>query len=126
SSDLFVDPFNDQTLYSLWTLVTKSTDGGKSWDVVTPYSKVHPDHHAIWLNPRRPGHLIEGNDGGLNISWDAGASWRFVENLPVAQFYHIRVDNQLPYNVYGGMQDNGSWRGPAYSWIGTGIGNRSE
>ena len=122
-SDLLVDPFNDQTLYSLWTLVTKSTDGGKSWDVVTPYSKVHPDHHAIWLNPRRPGHLIEGNDGGLNISWDAGASWRFVENLPVAQFYHIRVDNQLPYNVYGGMQDNGSWRGPAYSWIGTGIGN---
>ena len=122
-SDLFVDPFNDQTLYSLWTLVTKSKDGGKSWNVVTPYSKVHPDHHAIWLNPRRPGHVIEGNDGGLNISWDAGVSWRFVENLPIAQFYHIRLDNQLPYNVYGGMQDNGSWRGPAYSWIGTGIGN---
>ncbi|MDG1253105.1 MAG: hypothetical protein P8N56_05435 [Schleiferiaceae bacterium] len=122
-SDLFVDPFSDQTLYSLWTLVSKSTDGGKTWDITTPYSKVHPDHHAIWLNPRRPGHVIEGNDGGLNISWDAGASWRFVENLPVAQFYHIRVDNQLPYNVYGGMQDNGSWRGPAYSWIGTGIGN---
>ena len=122
-SDLFVDPFNDQTLYSLWTLVSKSTDGGKTWSIATPYSKVHPDHHAIWLNPRRPGHIIEGNDGGLNISWDGGESWRFVENLPVAQFYHIRVDNQLPYNVYGGMQDNGSWRGPAYSWIGTGIGN---
>ena len=122
-SDLFVDPFNDQTLYSLWTLVSKSTDGGKTWGIATPYSKVHPDHHAIWLNPNRPGHIIEGNDGGLNISWDGGDSWRFVENLPVAQFYHIRVDNQLPYNVYGGMQDNGSWRGPAYSWIGTGIGN---
>jgi photosystem II stability/assembly factor-like uncharacterized protein len=122
-SDLFVDPFNDQTLYSLWTLVSKSTDGGKTWSITTPYSKVHPDHHAIWLNPRRPGHVIEGNDGGLNISWDGGDSWRFVQNLPVAQFYHIRVDNQLPYNIYGGMQDNGSWRGPAYSWIGTGIGN---
>jgi len=55
--------------------------------------------------------MIDGNDGGLNITKDGGKSWRFVENLPVAQFYHINVDNEYPYNVYGGMQDNGSWRG---------------
>ena len=57
--------------------------------------------------------MIDGNDGGLNITRDGGASWRFVGNIPVAQFYHISVDNEYPYNVYGGMQDNGSWRGPA-------------
>lgn len=122
-SDLHVDPFNENTIYSLWTLVTRSDDGGKSWRVITPYSKVHPDHHALWMDPKKPGHLIEGNDGGINITWDGGSSWRFIENLPIAQFYHISVDNQKPYNVYGGMQDNGSWKGPAYSWKGTGIGN---
>ena len=67
--------------------------------------------------------MIDGNDGGLNITKDGGKSWRFVENLPVAQFYHINVDNEYPYNVYGGMQDNGSWRGPAYVWKDQGIRN---
>ena len=122
-SDLHVDPFNENTIYSLWSIMTRSDDGGKSWRVIAPYYKVHPDHQALWMDPKRPGHMIEGNDGGMNITWDGGSSWRFIENLPVAQFYHINVDNQKPYNVYGGMQDNGSWKGPAYSWIGTGIGN---
>ena len=122
-SDIHVDPFNENTIYSLWSIMTKSDDGGKSWRVIAPYYKIHPDHQALWMDPNRPGHMIEGNDGGVNITWDGGDSWRFVENLPVAQFYHINVDNQKPYNVYGGMQDNGSWKGPAYSWVGTGIGN---
>ena len=122
-SDIHVDPFNENTIYSLWSIMTKSDDGGKSWRVIAPYYKIHPDHQALWMDPNRPGHMIEGNDGGVNITWDGRDSWRFVENLPVAQFYHINVDNQKPYNVYGGMQDNGSWKGPAYSWVGTGIGN---
>jgi len=117
-----VDPFRENTVYSLWTLVTKSDDGGRSWKTVAPYSDIHPDHHALWLSSKTPDYLIEGNDGGLNISHDGGESWRFAENLPLAQFYHISVDNQLPYNVYGGMQDNGSWKGPAYHTKGS-IGN---
>ena len=121
-SEIYVDPFRENTVYSLWTLVTKSEDGGRSWKTIAPYSDIHPDHHALWLSPTTPGYVIEGNDGGLNISRDGGESWRFIENLPLAQFYHINVDNQLPYNVYGGMQDNGSWKGPAYHLKGA-IGN---
>jgi hypothetical protein len=67
--------------------------------------------------------MMDGNDGGMNITRDGGKSWRFVGNIPVAQFYHINVDNEFPYNVYGGMQDNGSWRGPAYVWRDQGIRN---
>jgi hypothetical protein len=67
--------------------------------------------------------MIDGNDGGMNITKDGGKTWRFIGNLPVAQFYHISVDNEFPYNVYGGMQDNGSWRGPAYIWRSQGIRN---
>ena len=122
-ADLRVDPKNEDRIYSLWTYVTRSDDGGKTWKTITPYSKVHPDHHAMWIDPMSPAHLIEGNDGGMNISYDYGETWYFVENLPLAQFYHINVDDQIPYNVYGGMQDNGSWKGPAYSLTVDGIRN---
>ncbi|MDC3400128.1 hypothetical protein OAW78_02255, partial [Schleiferiaceae bacterium] len=105
------------------TYVTRSDDGGKNWKTITPYNRIHPDHHAMWIDPANPAHIIEGNDGGMNISYDYGESWHFVENLPLAQFYHINVDDQLPYNVYGGMQDNGSWMGPAYSLTTDGIRN---
>lgn len=121
-SDIYVSPTNANTIYSLWTILTMSDDGGRSWRSIAPYSSVHPDHHAFWVG-KDPNYLIEGNDGGLNISRDGGNTWRFVENLPLAQYYHIRVDNELPYNVYGGMQDNGSWRGPAYVWHSGGIRN---
>ena len=122
-ADIRVDPKNEDRIYSLWTYITRSDDGGKSWKTITPYSRVHPDHHAMWINPDNPAHVIEGNDGGMNISYDYGATWYFVENLPLAQFYHINVDDHLPYNVYGGMQDNGSWMGPAYSLTVDGIRN---
>ena len=122
-ADIRVDPQNEDRIYSLWTYITRSDDGGKSWKTITPYSRVHPDHHAMWINPENPAHVIEGNDGGMNISYDYGATWYFVENLPLAQFYHINVDDHLPYNVYGGMQDNGSWMGPAYSLTVDGIRN---
>ncbi len=75
------------------------------------------------FTPQDPSFMIDGNDGGLAITYDRGKNWRHVSNLPVSQFYHIAVDMELPYNVYGGMQDNGSWKGPAYTWSGGGIIN---
>ncbi|MDB4286294.1 hypothetical protein N9933_03235, partial [bacterium] len=122
-ADIFVDPKNENRIYSLHSIVTKSEDGGKTFENFIPYSEVHPDHHAWYIHPDDPDFLIDGNDGGMAISRDQGKSWRFVENLPLAQFYHINIDNEYPYNVYGGMQDNGSWRGPAYVWRSDGIRN---
>ena len=125
-AEIYVDPINENRIYNLHTYVTVSDDGGKTFkSLMTAYGTngVHPDHHAFWGHPTNPNFIIEGNDGGLNISLDRGKTWRFVENLPVAQFYHINYDMDWPYNVYGGMQDNGSWRGPAYVWRAGGIRN---
>ena len=126
-SDIYVDPQNENRLYSIFTYVNVSEDGGKSFRQLMPAygvsNGVHPDHHAWWIHPDNGQFMIDGNDGGLNITRDGGKSWRFIGNLPVAQFYHINVDNEYPYNVYGGMQDNGSWRGPAYVWRAQGIRN---
>lgn len=122
-ADIFVDSENENRIYSIHSTVTYSVDGGVSWSTLIPYSGVHPDHHAWWIHPDNANFIIEGNDGGMAISHDRGNSWRFVENLPLAQFYHINIDNDYPYNVYGGMQDNGSWKGPAYDWKRGGIRN---
>lgn len=122
-SDIFVDPVNENRIYSLHSLVTYSEDGGKNWQTLLPYAGVHPDHHAFWVHPNDPNYIIEGNDGGLNISRDRGENWRFIPNLPLAQFYHISYDMDIPYNVAGGMQDNGSWVGPSYIWQVGGIRN---
>ncbi|MGB0836666.1 MAG: VPS10 domain-containing protein [Flavobacteriaceae bacterium] len=126
-SDIFVDPVNENRLYSVFTYINVSEDGGKSFKQLMPAygtSKgVHPDHHAWWIHPKDPKFMMDGNDGGLNITRDRGKTWRFVENLPVGQFYHVNVDNDYPYNVYGGMQDNGSWVGPAYVLKSQGIRN---
>ncbi|MFT4698083.1 MAG: photosystem II stability/assembly factor-like uncharacterized protein [Flavobacteriaceae bacterium] len=126
-SDIFVDPENENRVYSVFTYVNVSEDGGKNFKQLMPAygvdNGVHPDHHAWWIHPTDGSFMIDGNDGGMNITHDGGKTWRFVGNLPVAQFYHINVDNEIPYNVYGGMQDNGSWRGPAYVWKSQGIRN---
>ena len=126
-SDIFVDPQNENRVYSVFTYVNVSEDGGENFKQLMPAygvdNGVHPDHHAWWIHPTDGSFMIDGNDGGMNITHDGGKSWRFVGNLPVAQFYHINVDNEFPYNVYGGMQDNGSWRGPAYVWKSQGIRN---
>ena len=126
-ADLYVDPQNENRLYSIFTYVNVSEDGGNSFKQLMPAygvsNGVHPDHHAWWIHPKNGDFMIDGNDGGLNITKDGGTSWRFIGNLPVAQFYHISVDNEIPYNVYGGMQDNGSWRGPSYVWRDQGIRN---
>jgi len=126
-SDIFVDPNNENRIYSVFTYVNISEDGGKNFKELMPAYNVdngiHPDHHAWWIHPEDGSFMIDGNDGGLNITRDGGSNWRFIGNIPVAQFYHINVDNEFPYNVYGGMQDNGSWKGPAYVWKTQGIRN---
>ncbi|WP_108803703.1 hypothetical protein [Aquimarina sp. Aq107] len=126
-SEIYVDPQNENRVYSVFTYVNVSEDGGKNFKQLMPAygvdNGVHPDHHAWWIHPQDGNFMIDGNDGGLNITRDGGKTWRFIGNLPVAQFYHINVDNEYPYNVYGGMQDNGSWRGPAYVWKAQGIRN---
>ena len=126
-SDLAVDPENENRLYSIFTYINVSEDGGKSFDALMPAygvsNGVHPDHHAWWIHPEDGSFMMDGNDGGLNITHDGGKTWRFIGNIPVAQFYHISTDNDYPYNVYGGMQDNGSWKGPAYVWKDQGIRN---
>ena len=126
-SEIYVDPQNENKLYTVFTYINVSIDGGKNLKQLMPAygvsNGVHPDHHAWWIHPTDGSFMIDGNDGGLNITKDAGKTWRFVANLPIAQFYHINVDNDFPYNVYGGMQDNGSWGGPAYVWKAQGIRN---
>ena len=99
----------------------RSEDGGESFQRIG--GGVHSDLHALWINPSDSRHLILGTDGGVYVSRDRGDHWRFVDNLPVGQFYHVSVDMEVPFNVYGGMQDNGSWRGPSDLWESGGIRN---
>lgn len=105
-------PDDADRVYLIGFYIIRSDDGGKSWKNINGQN-VHVDHHALWLNPDHPGHLVNGNDGGINISWDNGASWMKCNNPPVGQFYAIAVDEDEPYNVYGGAQDNGVWVGPS-------------
>jgi len=115
-SEIYVDPSNENRIFNLWSYVSKSEDSGRTFETIMDYgNSVHPDHHAFWIDPNDPSYMIDGNDGGLNISRDGGDNWRFVHNLPVGQFYHVNVDDDFPYNVYGGMQDNGSWVGPGFA-----------
>ena len=124
--ELAVDSKDPNRLYNIYQPLTLSYDGGKTFDPVPmiPADEtkgVHADFHSFWMNPNDPKHFIIGGDGGIGITRDHGKSWYFPETIPVAQFYHINADNDLPYNVYGGMQDNGNWSGPAYTWKRGGI-----
>lgn len=122
-SEIYVDPKDENTLYSIYSTISKSIDGGKTFDNWVDYSRIHPDHHAFWIDPNDSKHIIDGNDGGLNITLDGGNSWRFAENIPVGQFYHINIDDQVPFNIYGGLQDNGSFVGPSSIWNEGGMRN---
>lgn len=122
-ADVYVDPKNENRVYSIHSTVTVSEDGGKTWGSFVPSSRVHTDHHAWWIHPEDPTFILNGHDGGLTYTRDRGKNWHFVESLPLTQFYHVRVDNDIPYNIYGGAQDNGSWRGPSQSWFKGGIRN---
>ena len=121
--EIACDPQNENRLWLIYQMISVSEDAGKTFKVNIPYNGIHPDHHAFWIHPKDGNLIIEGNDGGIGITRDRGNNWVFDEKLPVGQFYHINVDNETPYNVMGGMQDNGSWRGPAYTWIDGGIKN---
>lgn len=121
--DIAVDPKNENRLYNINQMISVSEDAGKTFRTIIPYSGIHPDHHAWWIHPVDANFIIDGNDGGIGISRDRGKTWQFDEKLPLGQFYHINVDNQLPYHVMGGLQDNGSWHGPSYVWIRSGIRN---
>ncbi len=111
--ELRVDPQDPNRVYSVDYTVRVSSDAGKSFNTLVRWDEIHGDHHALWIDPANPRHLITGNDGGVAVSHDGGKSNRFVSNLPLAQFYHVAFDFDVPYNVYGGLQDNGSWRGPS-------------
>ena len=121
--DVICDPLNENTLWYISQTVQKSIDGGKTFETIIPYSGIHPDHHAFWIHPKDNKFMIDGNDGGIGITRDGGKTWMFDEKIPVGQFYHVNVDNEIPYHVMGGMQDNGSWRGPAYTATQGGIRN---
>ena len=121
--DIICDPKNENRLWLINQIVSMSEDGGRTFKTVIPYNGIHPDHHAFWIHPEDPNFIIDGNDGGIGITRDKGKNWQFDEKIPVGQFYHISVDNEMPYNVMGGMQDNGSWRGPAYTWTSAGLKN---
>ena len=121
--DLAVDPSNENRVYSVASSVRISEDGGKNFEILLGFDKVHVDHHAWRIHPENPDLILDGNDGGMYISRDRGENWRFVENLPLAQFYHINYDMATPYNVMGGLQDNGSWHSEAYAWRRGGIRN---
>lgn len=112
-SRIFVNPVNENIVYLCQTQLRVSEDGGKTFRPLTMFNQAHSDFHAMWISPDGET-LVVGNDGGVVISNNRGQTWRFVENLPLAQYYHINYDLQLPYNLYGGLQDNGTWIGPAY------------
>ncbi len=115
---IVADPQDHERVYKPGQVLALSSDGGESWAFIS--AGVHPDHHALWINPRNPEHQIAGTDGGIYVSFNRGANWRFYANLPVSQFYQVRFDMAQPYNVYGGLQDNGSWTGPSRSAGGIG------
>ncbi|MFC1791878.1 hypothetical protein ACFL0I_05405, partial [Gemmatimonadota bacterium] len=120
-ADIFVDPENELRLYNLSSRVRLSDDGGKTFTEIA--QGVHSDFHALWIDPNDSRLMYLGTDGGVYVTRDRGAHWGFIDNLPVGQFYHVSVDMAVPYNVYGGMQDNGSWRGPSDLWENGGIRN---
>lgn len=112
---LAVDPTDHNRVYKPGLTLTMSEDGGRTFNssMVPSFAGPHSDHHALWINPKNPYEMILGTDGGAYISQDRANKWRHIRSLPVSQFYHVSHDMDVPYNVYGGLQDNGSWRGPS-------------
>ena len=110
-ADITVDESNENNLYISAVPLIFSNDGGKTFKTIDK-ANVHADHHVCWVNPKNPNHVINGNDGGVNITFDNGKHWIKCNNQAVGQFYTVNVDNKENYEVYGGLQDNGVWAGP--------------
>ncbi len=124
---LAVDPKDADRVYKPGFFLTVSEDGGKSFSAAFsthegPGDAVHSDHHALWINPENPEQMLLGTDGGVYQSLDRASHWRYLSTLPVSQFYHVSTDIADPYNVYGGLQDNGTWMAPSRAT--DAIGNR--
>jgi photosystem II stability/assembly factor-like uncharacterized protein len=120
-SQVRIDPSNSEIAYQGGAPFFKTGDGGKTWRQVGGIP--HSDHHAIWINPRNGNHILLGNDGGLDVSYDQGESWEYINTMPLGQFYAVSVDMRKPYYVCGGLQDNGSWCGPSATRTTNGIVN---
>ncbi len=116
-----VAPDNADEVYVFGVPLLASYDGGETYARIDTVGDVHVDHQAMWIDPSDSDHIRLGNDGGLYESYDGGANWNHINNMPVGQFYTVNVDNEKPYNVYGGLQDNGSLVGPS-----TSVPNRSR
>jgi len=108
---IVVDPSDHNRVYKPGGTLALTTDGGEGFSPIA--NQTHADHHALWIDPRNVQHLLLGTDGGLYESHDRGTSWTFRNSLPLSQFYQVSFDMERPYNVYGGLQDNGSWYGPS-------------
>jgi hypothetical protein len=119
-SQVRIDPNDDHRIYVLGVELHMSDDGGRTF---VGNTVPHSDHHAMWINPANSNHVITGCDGGINVSWDRGEKWDFIDNLDLGQFYHASYDMDTPYRVYGGLQDNASWYGPSAVRADIGIGN---
>lgn len=118
-SDVRVDPQNPNILFSISGRLSRSKDNGKTWERIA--TTVHGDHQALWIDPQNPEYILNGSDGGFQRSFDGGDNWEIINNIELSQFYQIQVDNLKPYNVYGGLQDNGTWVGPSNSLYNAGI-----
>ena len=124
-ADIYVDPVDDEALYALGVRMAHSDNGGDSFSIMeglvqhiqpSPAQTLHLDHCELWINPSNPNHIAVGNDGGLYVSYDKGGNWLHHNNIPAGEFYDITVDNQSPYNIFGGVQDNATVYGPAKEW----------
>lgn len=120
-----VSPSDVNDIYVMGVYIVHSTDGGKTFKSASK-DNVHADHHALWINPNNSKHLVNGNDGGINISYDAGEHWTKCNSIPVGQIYALQVDMESPYNIYAGFQDNGVWTGSSQTqeneaWLQDGV-----
>jgi photosystem II stability/assembly factor-like uncharacterized protein len=121
--NIYVDPVNENKVWVMGTQLDVSIDGGKTFENDWTAEGIHVDHHALWINPRNTDHMLMGNDGGFHITYDGARTWSFLNNIPIAQFYVMDVDNRDPYHIYGGLQDNGTWGVPSRTYSRSGILN---
>jgi photosystem II stability/assembly factor-like uncharacterized protein len=121
-SQIRIDPQTDSRIYSLGVSLNVSDDGGRTWRT-NGATNIHVDHHAMWIDPANPNHIVLGSDGGVSISHDRSQTWVYMTNLPFSQPYKVAFDMQTPYHVCTGLQDNNTWCGPSAVRTNSGIIN---
>lgn len=123
-SNLRVDPKHPDHVWLVGSNLHESIDGGKTFSTDSTGDRIHVDHHALWIDPNDPKHMLLGNDGGLYFTYDGARTWDYIDNLPIGQYYDIDIDERDPYWIFGGTQDNGSWAIPVRTSSQAGITNR--